>query len=174
MPVNTLKELLRLRLGEMYNGEQEMLQLIDAVETETQSRLLRDRVRRQRDDARRHIAVLEKSFELLGTDPPRTSSPLVHALCEERRSIMREAPGPVAMEWYHLDMLARAAHYQSAAYQGLVDLACEIGQNDVRSLLERCRQDEAGAAVWMAEQRAGVMKEIRPPAPERAVATRPS
>ncbi len=170
MPVNTLKELLRLRLGEMYFAEQEVLQLLDAVETETHSRLLRDRVRTRRDEARRHVAALEKCFELLGTDPPRASSPAMHGLCEERRGFAREAPGPVALDSYHVDLLHRIAHYKLAAYQGLLALATEIGQSDVHALLERCLREEATASTWLLEQRSGVLAEVRPPAPERALA----
>jgi len=170
MPVNTLKELLRLRLGETYYAEQELLQLLDALETETQSRILRDRLRARRDETRRHVAGLEKCFELLGTDPPRSSSPAMHGLCEERRAFVRELPGPVALESYHLDVLSRIAYYKLAAYQGLLDLANEIGQNDVRSLLERCLKEEIAAAAWLRDQRGGIMTEVRPPAPERALA----
>jgi len=170
MPVNTLKELLRLRLGEMYFAEQELLQLLDALETETQSRILRDRLRGRRDETRRHVSGLEKSFELLGTDPPRSSSPALHGLCEERRTFVREQPGAVALESYHVDLLNRIAHYKLAAYEGLVDLATEIGQNDVRSLLERSLKEETAAAGWMREHRGGILTEVRPPAPERALA----
>ncbi len=170
MPVNTLKELLRLRLGEIYFAEQEILQLLDALETETQSRILRDRLRGRREETRRHVAALEKSFELLGTDPPRSSSPAVHGICEERRAFMRELPGPVALESYHIDVLARIASYKLAAYQGVLDLAADIGQSDVRSLLERCLREEVASAAWLREQRGGILTEVRPPAPERALA----
>lgn len=175
MPVNTLKELLRLRLGETYSGEQDMLQLLDAIETETQSRRLRDRIRGERDESRRHIGALEKSFELMGTDPPRTSSPALHGLCEERRAFVREAPGPVALEWYHVDIVNRASQYKLASYQGLVELAREMGQSDVRSLLDRCLADEAASTTWLRDERANVVAEVRPPAPERAaIAARPA
>ncbi len=169
MPVNTLKELLRLRLGEMYFAEQEILQLLDALETETQSRILRDRLRGRRDESRRHVAALEKCFELLGTDPPRSSSPALHGICEERRTFVRETPGPVALESYHIDVLSRIAAYKVAAYQGVLDLAGDIGQSDVRSLLERCLREEMAAAAWLREQRGAILTEVRPPAPERAL-----
>lgn len=174
MPVNTLKELLRLRLGETYNGEQEMLQLLDAIETETQSRLLRDRLRGHRDEAGRHLTLLEKSFELLGTDPPKASCPALHGLCEERRGFMREVPGPVSLETYHVDVLNRASQYKSAAYQGLVELARDIGQNDVRSLLERCLQDEVAAAGWIREKRSSVVNEVRAAGIDRSIEARPA
>jgi ferritin-like metal-binding protein YciE len=170
MPVNTLKELLRLRLGETYGGEQEMLQLVDAIETETHSRLLRDRLRGHRDEARRHINALEKSFELLGTDPPRSTSPALHGLCEERRGFVREAPGPVALESYHVDLLNRASHYKVAAYEGVLDLAREIRQGDVVSLLDRCLKDESAATDWLRDQRSAVVSEVRPAPNERALA----
>lgn len=170
MPVNTLKELLRLRLGEVYGGEQEMLQLVDAIETETHSRLLRDRLRGHRDEARRHILALEKCFELLGTDPPRSTSPALHGLCEERRGFVREAPGPVALESYHVDLLNRASHYKLAGYEGLLELAREIRQGDVVSLLERCLKEEIAATEWLHAQRGAVVNEVRPPAGERALA----
>ncbi len=170
MPVNTLKELLRLRLGEIYFAEQEILQLLDVLETETQSRILRDRLRGRREETRRHVAALEKCFELLGTDPPRASSPALHGICEERRAFVRELPGPVALESYHVDVLARVAAYKVAAYQGVLDLAGDIGQSDVRTLLERCLRDEVASAAWLREQRSGILTEVRPPAPERALA----
>lgn len=170
MPVNTLKELLRLRLGETYFAEQEILQLLDALETETQSRIQRDRLRGRRDETRRHVAAVEKCFELLGTDPPRSSSPVMHGICEERRTFVRETPGPVALESYHIDLLSRIAAYKVAAYQGVLDLAADIGQSDVRSLLERCLREEVAAATWLREQRVAILTEVRPPAPERALA----
>lgn len=170
MAVNTLKELLRLRLGELYSGEQDLLQLVDAIETETQSRLLRDRLRGHRDEARRHVAALEKSFELLGTDPPRAASPALHGLCEERRGFVRELPGPVALESYHVDVLNRGAHYKLAAYEGLLLLAREMRQGDVVTLLERCFRDEKGAVEWLRDRRTDVMAEVRPPTNDHALA----
>ncbi len=170
MAVNTLKELLRLRLGELYSGELEVLQLVDAIETETQSRLLRDRVRGRRDESRRHMAALEKSFELLGTDPPRASSPALHGLCDERRTFVRESPGPVALESYHVDVLNRGAHYTLAAYEGVLLLAREIRQGDVVTLLERCFRDETGAVDWLRERRAEVMAEVRAHTNDPAIA----
>jgi len=168
--VNTLKELLRLRLGELYSGEQEVLQLVDAIETETRSRLLRDRLRGRRDEARRHMAALEKSFELLGTDPPRAASPALHGLSDERRAFVRESPGPVALENYHVDVLSRGAHYQLAAYEGVLLLAREIRQGDVVTLLERCFRDETGAVDWLRGRRVEVVAEVRPPTNDHAFA----
>ncbi len=170
MAVNTLKELLRLRLGELYSGDQEMLQLVDAIETETRSRMLRDRLRGHRDEARRHVAALEKSFELLGTDPPRAASPALHGLCEERRAFVREAPGPVALESYHVDVLNRGAQYKLAGYEGLLLLAREIRQGDVVTLLDRCFRDETGAVTWLRDRRTEVVAEVRPPANDHALA----
>lgn len=170
MPAHTLKDLLRLALGGLYQDEQDVLQLVDAMETDTQSRLLRDWLRAQREGAHRGVVTLERCFELLGTDPPRAGARALRCIAEERQAFVHDGPSALALEAYHLDSGLRAARYRQAAYQSAVALARDSEQADVARLVEQGAQHQLAAADWVEHHRQEVLEEVRPSQRERAYA----
>ncbi|MBX6363158.1 MAG: DUF892 family protein [Gemmatimonadetes bacterium] len=172
MPANTLKDLLRYVLGGLYQGEQERLPLLDALETETHSRLLRDRLRQSREEARQHTSMLERCFELFGSDPPRVPCAAVRGLAEERRSSLREGAAPPVLEAYHMDVALRCGAYMAAAYRSAAAISREAGQGDITRLLEASLREELDAAAWIETHRAEVLAEVRLQPLERALAGR--
>lgn len=172
MPVNTLKDLLRHVLGGLYQGEQERLPLLDAMETETHSRLLRDRLRRSREEARQHTTMLERCFELFGSDPPRATCAAVRGIAEERRAFIRDGAAPPVLEAYHMDVALRCGAYMSAAYRSAAAVSRETEQGDVARLLEASLRQEIEATDWIESHRPDVLAEVRPQPVERALAGR--
>ncbi len=151
MPLTTLKQMLRHQLGVAYDAEQQALQVLDRLETETASKPLRDRVRLHREETRRHAGTLERSLELMGMDAPLVQSAGVRGLREERRVFYGAEPTPSLAERYELEMATRLLSYQSSLYQAIVRLAAAAGEGDVQRLVERNLAEEGAMLRWLEE-----------------------
>lgn len=151
MPLTTLKQMLRHQLGVAYDAEQQMLQVLDRLETETASTPLRDRVRLHRDETRRHASTLERCLELMGMDAPRVQSDGVRGLREERRAFYGEQPTPRLAERYELEMATRLLSYQCALYDGVARLAAAADEGDVLRLVKRNLSEDAATLRWLEE-----------------------
>jgi len=161
MPALNLRDVFRHGLGDVYDAEQQFLLILDQIETETERPGLRDRIRRHREETRQRIHNLERSFELLGSEPPLVSCAAIRGIREEWRNFKdTEEPTPSALEMYNLDAVHRAKGYQIASYRILCARARALGNDDVRRLLEQNLGQEEEMAKWLMDEQLKVMTEV--------------
>jgi ferritin-like metal-binding protein YciE len=151
MALETLRDVFRHHLGDAYHAEQQIMAVLDAIELDTTTTELRDRVRAQRAAGLRHIDTLERCFELLGTSPPQVESELVRALLAERHRVTSLEPSPGALEAWNTLALGRLTALKLETYRQLCRLADEVRQSDVRRLLEQVLDAESAFATWLDE-----------------------
>lgn len=161
MGIHTLKDVFRHALGMLYDAEQQILASIDEIETETRSTSFRNRIRQHRSETQRQIQNLQRCFELLGTDAPRTQSAVARALREDKRAFRREEPSPEALEIFNLDAATKTEHYEIASYRTLLDMAVALNVDDVRRLLEQNLQEEAAMSEWLSAHGPEILNEVQ-------------
>lgn len=150
MAAHSLKDVFRHGLGDIYDAEQQILSVLDQMETETGSIEVRDRIRRHRDETNHQIENLERCFELLGNGAPRVDCAAIRGLRDEKRNFQREeSPSPAALELFNLDAANKTEHYEIATYRGLVAQARALGNDDIRRLLEQNLRQEEDMAQWL-------------------------
>jgi ferritin-like metal-binding protein YciE len=151
MALETLRDVFRHHLGDAYHAEQQILAVLDAIELDTTTTELRDRVRAERAAVLRHIDSLERCFELLGTSPPRVESALAAALIAERHHVRSMEPSPAALEAWNTLALRRLTALRLETYRQLCQLADEVRQGDARRLLEQVLDAEYAFGTWLEE-----------------------
>ncbi|MBI4544552.1 MAG: ferritin-like domain-containing protein [Gemmatimonadetes bacterium] len=160
MAANTLNDVFRHGLGDMYDAEQQIISVLDQLETETQSVEVRGRIRRHREETQRHIQNLERCFELLGSEAPRVQCTALRGLREEKRTFQAEQPSPQALEVFNLDAASKTEHYEIASYRGLVDQAKALRQDDISRLLEQNLRQEEEMSRWIDEQQPKILEQF--------------
>jgi ferritin-like metal-binding protein YciE len=168
MSIHTIRDLFLHQLAAAYDVEQQVVGIVDQVEMEALSTEFRDRMRRHRTETLRQIGNLERCFELTGSAPPRVESGLVRGMREDRQQFAEGGPSGTALEVFNLHSIDRLAHFKAAMYRLLAELARNVGQDDVRRLLEQNLGDEAALCDWVAEHRDRLLAEAAAPAPSRA------
>ncbi|HLU26725.1 MAG TPA: DUF892 family protein [Longimicrobiales bacterium] len=161
MAINSLQDVFRHGLGDIYDAEQQLLSVLDQMETETQDTSIRDRIRKHRDETQHQIENLERCFELIGVDAPRVQCAAIRGLRDEKRTFQQENPSPQALEAFNLDAASKTEHYEIAAYRGLMNQAKALGQEDVRRLLEQNLRQEEEMSRWIEECQPKVLSEMQ-------------
>ncbi|MBI4409555.1 MAG: ferritin-like domain-containing protein [Gemmatimonadetes bacterium] len=161
MAANTLNDLFRHGLGDIYDAEQQIVSVLDQMETETGDQEVRNRIRKHREETQKQIQNLEHCFELLGSEPSRVQCSTVRGLRDEKRSFQQEGPSPLALEIFNLDAANKTEHYEIASYRGLVDLARALEQDDMRRLLEQNLHQEETMSAWLEQQQPKLLSQAR-------------
>lgn len=152
MAAHTLRDVLRLGLGEIYDAEQQVLAVLDEMETETESDEVRDRIRRHRDETRHQLENIERCIELLGAGAPRVRSGALRGIREARPHFRQEAsPSGAVLEIFNLDTIGKIEGMEIAAYRTLIAQARALGDDDIRRLLEQNLRQEEEMARWSEE-----------------------
>src|SRR5690606_6434059 len=131
MPANSLSDVFRHGLGDIYDAEQQILSVLDQMETETSDEQIRNRVRKHRDETEQQIQNLERCFELLSARPARVQCAPIRGLRGEKRTFQQDTPPEGALEAFNLDAASKTEDDKNASYRGLIDQARVLGQGDV-------------------------------------------
>jgi ferritin-like metal-binding protein YciE len=173
MALLSLRDAFRHQLGVVYDAEQQVLGILDEIETETGSTELRDRIRTQREAKHRQITNVTSAFELLGSAPPKVESHTLRGLRAERAALRALAPSQPVVEASDLLALDTASQATASLYGGLCDLGRRVGADDVVRLLGHNFETEHRFGEWVRERRAALLSEIEPapraPAPAAAL-----
>jgi len=161
MPANTLNDVFRHGLGDIYDAEQQILSVLDEFETQTRNEEVRKRIRKHRDETQQQIQNLERCFELLATEAPRVQCGVIRGLRDEKREFQKENPSPEALEVFNLDSAMKTEHYEIASYRGLVDQAKALGNDDVRRLLEQNLEQEEDMSRWIEKHEPDILKAMQ-------------
>lgn len=161
MPANNLNDLFRHELGDIYDAEQQILSVLDRMETQTEDTRVRDRIRQHRDETQHQIQNLEQCFELLGTSAPRVQCSAIRGLRDEKTTFEEENPSKEALEVFNLEAANKTEHYEVASYRGLIDQARALEQGDVEKLLQQNLDQEEDMSRWIEDHQPEVVNRLR-------------
>jgi ferritin-like metal-binding protein YciE len=93
-----------------------------------------------------HIDRLEKVFELIEVAPRRQPCAGIDGLLKEYAKFVREEkPEPPVLDTFAAGAARKVEHYEITAYEGLIDLARQLGLEDAVDLLSETLQEEEDA-----------------------------
>lgn len=149
--MESMRELYRHLLAEVYEAERHTLMLLDQVETHVGAPEARAHVRKSRAATGRQLEMLERAMELLGGACPPVESGALSGVRNDHRRLVTSAASPAVLETGAMLALARAAELSASMYRSLQALAAVCGQADARRLIERAVQEEEDVAVACAD-----------------------
>jgi ferritin-like metal-binding protein YciE len=97
------------------------------------------------EETRRHTANLERALELLGVEPQPDKSHAIDGLVAQHDKIVKHIETDPVRDIFNAGAAAKTEHLEIAAYEGMIETAEALGEDEVVSLLEENLDDEKAA-----------------------------
>src|SRR5688572_18612481 len=142
MDVQTIRDLFLHDLGDIYDAEQKIVQMLPNLAKEVIENQNREAFLEHERETRQQIANLERCFQILNARIPQTTCYAAEGLRKEHDNFLKEAPPQVVLTLFDLGAAAKTEHYEIACYRGLVAKARLMGEEECARLLEENLQQE--------------------------------
>ena len=136
--VNELKALLYV--------EQKLAdQVLPELASEIRNTDFKESIREHTEETRRHVANVERIFELLGEEPKPDKSHAVDGLVAQHDKVAKNIESAQLRDCFDAGAAAKTEHLEIAAYESLITTAESLGETEIVSLLEENLDDEKQA-----------------------------
>ncbi len=137
MAIQNVQQLFIHELGDIYDAEQRILQMLPQMANEASDGQVKSAFQYHEQQTRQQVKNLEQCFQILGEQPKRTSCQAIAGLKQEHDSFMKESPSAEMLTMFDLGGAAKTEHYEIASYQGLIEKANLLGKKDCVQLLQQ-------------------------------------
>lgn len=143
MAMQNIKQLFQFELGDMYDAEQRIVQMLPQMANECKDGQVKSALQHHEQETRHQIQNLEQCFKAIGTSPQRNTCHAIAGLKQEHDTFLKEQPSENLLTMFDLGGAAKTEHYEIASYKGLIEKANLIGEKDCARLLqENLSQEE--------------------------------
>ena len=165
MTMNSPHDLFMHEMGDIYNAEQMIAQILPVLTQESQDTQAQQAYQTHLQETQHHIQNLEQCFKLLGNQPPSVTCYAVGGLKQEHDHFKQENAPAAVLTMFDLGAAAKTEHYEIASYQGLIEKANLMGLQQCAQLLQENLQQEQAMlqrvtqlSRQLGQQAAGSMK----------------
>jgi ferritin-like metal-binding protein YciE len=137
MAIQNVQQLFVHELGDIYDAEQRILQMLPQMANEASDGQVKSAFQNHEQQTRQQVKNLEQCFQMLGEQPKRTHCQAIAGLKQEHDSFVQEKPSAEMLTLYDLGGAAKTEHYEIASYQGLIEKANLLGKKDCVQLLQQ-------------------------------------
>jgi len=106
---------------------------------------LKESIERHRAETERHVANLERVFELLGERPKADKSHAVDGLVAQHEKVAKHIESDNLLDLFDATSAAKTEHLEIASYEGVITAAEALGEDEIVSLLEENLDQEREA-----------------------------
>ena len=146
MTLATPHELFVHELADAMSAEQIILKMLPELAREARHPEVKQAIQEHERETRQQVQNLEQAFKQLGEKPEPTTCYAAEGLQKEHEALHEEQPTPEILEMANLAGAAKTEHYEIATYTALVQMARDLGQREVATLLrENLDQEKAMA-----------------------------
>jgi ferritin-like metal-binding protein YciE len=145
MTVSTLHELFVHDLEDVYYAEQELLDALDELASQTESEEIAEAFREHRTETEEQIDRLEQVFEMIDVEPETEECEGIEGLLKEHEGFVEEDPDQTVLDFHNLVAGQKTEHYEIAAYGNLAHLARRLGEDDAGDILHETLEEEKDA-----------------------------
>jgi len=147
-----LKEFFIDQLKDIYWAEQKLVKTLPKLSEAAHSDELRAAFDGHLTETEGHVTRLEQVFTILGEEAKAVESPALKGIAEEGEDIIDETEDNTAQRDVGLIFAGqKAEHYEIATYGSLLQLAKDMGQNEIADLLEQTLEEEKKANEKLTE-----------------------
>lgn len=155
------REHLVLVLQEMYSFHRDLLPLLDSLRHMANDKRVRSVLQTQHDGVRGEMETAERALDLLGARYSMEHSILAAGLKEDSdRFRHRQSPERSLLEVHALLVALTATGIVRSKYQGAMEMAQAIGEQDVARLLEEMDSREVTGQADVGELMPKLIQEI--------------
>ena len=96
------------------------------------------------EETRQHVRNLQEVFQMLGEPAEASKSEVLNGLGKEYHETLELIEGdPALKDLFHTSVIAKNEHVEIAAYNGLIEMAKELDEDEIANLLnENLDQEE--------------------------------
>jgi ferritin-like metal-binding protein YciE len=116
-----------------------------------QSPDLKEDIEHHLDETRQHVANVKQCFQILGEQPEASKNEVLNGLGKEYHEGLRLIQDTALKDLFHTGVIAKNEHAEIAAYNGLIEMAKEMDEDDVADLLGQ-NLDQEEEALKKAEK----------------------
>ncbi|HEY6835791.1 MAG TPA: DUF892 family protein [Gaiellaceae bacterium] len=136
------KQLFMHKLGAALTMEETVLSMLGELEQQANQADLKEQLSHHHDETRQQVANLQQAFSAIGREVEKRPCPAIDGLQKEGKEMLQQS----AQELYDAVILSGCAeveHHEIAVYDGLIQMADELGEEDIVALLkENLEQEE--------------------------------
>ncbi len=137
MAMQSIQDLFQFELGDMYDAEQRILQMLPQMANECSNGQVKSALQHHEQQTRQHVQNLEQCFQALGTSPQRNTCHAIAGLKQEHDTFVKEQPSENMLMMFDLGGAAKTEQYEIASYRGLIEKANLMGQKECARLLQQ-------------------------------------
>jgi ferritin-like metal-binding protein YciE len=156
-----LREFFIEQLQDIYWAEQKLVKTLPKLSEASRSPELRKAFDSHLNETKNHVTRVEKAFSLMKEKAEATECPALKGIAEEGEDIIDETEVGTAQRDVGLIFAGqKAEHYEIATYGSLIQLAKDMGENEVATLLQETLKEEKAADQKLTElAKSGINKE---------------
>jgi len=140
--ITTPRDLFLHELGDILWVEEQLEQeVLPKLMDEVKSAEFKKGLEKHLRETRTHVENLEQAFELLGEEVEKEECVGFQGLTKEHDQLVEESSDDL-IDLVDAGSVARAEHYEIAAYESLITMARALGERDVIELFEKNLKDE--------------------------------
>ena len=154
--IETPQELYVHKLGAALKMENTILDMLPELEQHANDTQLKQSLRQHLEQTQRHVSNLEQAFRALGAEVDDSPCPAIEGLEKEGQANLKMVDESLSDDVI-LSGVTETEHHEIAVYEGLIQNAEAMGEQEVVSLLEDNLKDEQATlqkAQVMSQQRA--------------------
>ena len=118
--LNTPEELFSYKLGSALKMEQELVDVLEGFESQTQRPEIKQALSQHREETLQHARNIEKCFELLGQEVDDSPCPVVEALATDAKATIKKTDDAL-VNVVILAAVAESEHYEIAVSPDALD-----------------------------------------------------
>lgn len=143
MAVKNLNELFEHELKDIYYAEHRLLEALEELASETKHREAKKAYTSHRRETQGQIKRLQKVFKLFGEVPEAEKCPGIEGLLKEKHNFTRkEKPSQEILDYFNMTAAIKTEHYEICAYEGLIEIARQLGMEQAVELLAQNLSEE--------------------------------
>jgi ferritin-like metal-binding protein YciE len=147
MSMDTPRDLFEHELLDAYDAEHRLLEALPTMAKEVADDKLKSGFERHLQQTREHIQRIEEACKVLGIKAEREACPGMAGLLKEHDTFLKEKPSPEVLTLFLLGAAQKVEHYEMVSYRGLINMAKQMGEKDVVTLLQQNLKDEEAMAA---------------------------
>ena len=141
-----LLEFFHGEIKDIYWAEKHLLKAIPKMSKAATSPELKEAFNNHLEETRGHVERLDQVFELLGAKPQAKKCEAMEGITKEGDSIVEETEAGTATRDVGLILAGqKVEHYEISTYGGLVQLAKNLGHDDIAEILKSTLDEEKTA-----------------------------
>lgn len=151
LELNSLEELLRTHLEDLYDAELQFIDILPAMINAAHSEDLKQVLTQHFDETREHVTRVEDIFQQQDQTPSRRTSESMKGMIAECHAILSAAGDETVRDAAIIAAIQRVEHYEMASYGAARTWAIQLGRTVVAQILQQTLDEEGQADKILTE-----------------------